>query len=409
MSEALGPSDQVIVVGAGLSGWRLIEGLRREGFAGPVTLVGAEHHLPYDRPPLSKQVLTAKWPLERTSLATPERVSELDVRTRLGDAAVSLDLAGRAVTLASGERIDATHVVIATGVRARRLPFTADAAIHVLRTIDDLTAVLGELDAGLGDAPAVIIGGGFVGAEAATSLRARGQSVIVLEALERPLLGVVGPVVSAWLEPLAADAGVELRSGQTVLDVAGARGDLLVTLGDGDAIRASIVIVAVGAEPNTSWLGDAGLDVTNGVLCDEYLQSAPGIYAMGDVARFRWVHEPFDEVVRIEHWQVANDHASALAGLLAGTTSAPVSVVPYFWSDQYGKKIQSLGHPAPNDEVHLVAGSPEEGRWLALFSRGDVVSAAIALSSPRALMLTHSLVESHATLAAAIDLAPWAS
>jgi NADPH-dependent 2,4-dienoyl-CoA reductase/sulfur reductase-like enzyme len=411
MSEALADDEHVAIVGSGLAGWRLAEGLRREGFAGRVSLLGAERHAPYDRPPLSKQILVGKWPIEQTALVGLERLEELNVEGSFGDPATALDVAHRTVSLASGRRVEADVVVVATGVRARTLPYRAGAAVRTLRTRDDaaeLLAGLATLDA---SRPVVVIGGGFIGAEVATSLHARGFAPIVLETMARPLMNVVGGEVANWLGSLPSDAGVDLRGDQQVTDVSGGDGDFRVHLAEGTEITAAMVILAVGAQPNTQWLEGSGLALDDGVVVDEQFRSVAGVYAIGDVARFRWRHGPFDESVRIEHWQVANDHASSLASILCHGRLSPTApaFVPYFWSDQYGKKIQMLGRPNRDDEVTMVAGSRAEGRWLALYSRDGVVTAGIALSHPRALMVSRSLFEEHPTLDTALARAPWAT
>jgi NADPH-dependent 2,4-dienoyl-CoA reductase/sulfur reductase-like enzyme len=340
---------RILIVGAGLGGWRLAEGLRREGFAGEVTLLGAEGRPPYDRPPLSKQVPAI------TCFESPT------------------------------------------------------AATDVLRTMDDaerLVAAVGDLRPG---SPVVVIGGGFIGAEVATSLKSRGLEPIVLEAAERPLLGALGARASGWLERLAGDFGVELRANQSVRDVIGERGDLRVELADGDVVAAPIVVEAVGAQIRTEWLEGSGLELNDGVVVDEHLRAADGIRALGDVARFRWRHGPFDEVLRVEHWQGAIDHAAYLATAIASGEDAAASLieVPYFWSDQYGKKIQVLGHPAPSDDVELVLGAPGEGQLLALYSRDGVLNGALALSAPRALMRCRDAIAGHERLEDALRRRAW--
>ena len=401
---ALDPTSHVVVVGAGLAGWRLVEALRRDGFTGRVTVIGDEPHHPYDRPPLSKQVLAGKMGAFDTGLARHD--SPTDVDWRLGVAAVSLDVGSRTVGLADGTTITGTHIAIATGARARTLTTSAGAQVHALRTRDDVVrlneAVIGSSD----EVTVAVIGGGFIGAEVATSLRGRGLRVVVLEMLARPLVRVVGDDVSRWLEHLPGAVGIELRTSQTVLDVEPAGRSLRVRLGGGDDVIASVVVAGVGAETNVDWLSGSGLSVDNGVVVDENLQAASGIAALGDVARFAWQGPVGPEVVRIEHWQVANDHATQLAHVWMTGTSAPTPLVPYFWSDQYGKKIQLLGHPNPHDEVVRVF-ADDAGRWLALYHRFGVVSGVVALSYPRGLMLAKPLLQVPTTIERALERAPW--
>ena len=406
---ALRSSDRVVIVGAGFGGWRLVEALRRDGFDGALTLLGEENYAPYDRPPLSKHVLAGKWDVERATLATPEKILEAEVELRLGARATSLDVEANSVELEDGSRVEGSHVVIATGARARRLPYRADADILTLRNRDDELRVRRELERLAPGAVIAVVGGGFIGAEVATQLKSRGFVPIVLEALQRPLIGVLGPDVSSWLERLAGDAGIELRSDQHVDDVEGGAGGFSVRFDDGAQLLADAVVVAAGALPNFEWLEGSGLTLDNGVVVDENLLARERIAAIGDVARFSWPNVMGEELVRIEHWEVSNVHANSLAHYWMTGEGARALMVPYFWSDQYGKKIQLLGHPRADDEVLRVSGSPDEGKWLALYSRGGVVTGIVALSHPRALMLSKHLLEAPSTLEGALEGAPWTS
>jgi NADPH-dependent 2,4-dienoyl-CoA reductase/sulfur reductase-like enzyme len=400
-------SDHVVIVGAGFAGWRLVEALRREGYVGAVTLVGEETYAPYDRPPLSKHVLAGKWEVERATLATPERIKESGATLLLGSRATSLDVESSAVALENGARVEGTHVVIATGVRARRLPYSADDAILTLRTRDDELRMRLELETLAAGSVIAIIGGGFIGAEVATQLKSRGFEPIVLEALARPLVGVLGPKASLWLERLASDAGIELRNEQHVRDVVRSDDGFDVGFDHGPALHAAAVIVSVGALPNSEWLEGSGLTLDNGVVVDANLLARENVAAIGDVARFSWPNVMGEELVRIEHWEVANVHANALARFWMTGEGPREPMVPYFWSDQYGKKLQMLGHPRVDDDVVRVEGSPEEGKWLALYSRGGVVTGIVTLSRPRALMLSKHLLESPSTLEGALKDRPW--
>ncbi|MGB8196850.1 MAG: FAD-dependent oxidoreductase [Acidimicrobiales bacterium] len=400
-------SDHVVIVGAGFAGWRLVEALRREDYAGAITLVGEETYAPYDRPPLSKHVLAGKWEVERATLATPERIEESGATLLLGSRATSFDVESGVVVLENETRIEGTHIVIATGVRARRLPFSADDAILTLRTRDDELRMRRELERLPANSVIAIIGGGFIGAEVATQLKSRGFEPIVLEALARPLVGVLGPHASTWLERLASDAGIELRNEQHVRDVERDGEHFVVRFDDGPALHAATVIVSVGALPNDEWLEGSGLTLDNGVVVDANLLARENVAAIGDVARFSWPNVMGEELVRIEHWEVANVHANALARYWMTGEGPRELMVPYFWSDQYGKKLQMLGHPRVDDDVVRVEGSPEEGKWLALYSRGGVVTGIVTLSQPRALMLSKHLLESPSTLEGALKNRPW--
>jgi NADPH-dependent 2,4-dienoyl-CoA reductase/sulfur reductase-like enzyme len=405
----LSSSDHVIVVGAGLGGWRCVESLRREGFRGQLTLVGDEPYAPYDRPPLSKRVLAGTWDIEKTTLATPALVAANDVTMRLGVRAVSLDVATTTVVLDDGIELRGSHVVIATGARARRLAFSADDDIHALRHRDDEVRLLHHLEQLAPQSVIAVVGGGFIGAEVATQLRGRGFRPIVLEAAQRPLVSVLGDDVASWLERLAGDADIELRCGVNVLDVVSNGDRFVVKFERGDELEASAVVVGVGALANVEWLSTSGLTLDNGVVVNEQLMATDQIGAIGDVARFKWRSVSGEEQVRIEHWEVANLHAGALGHYLVTGESRDSLLVPYFWSDQYGQKIQTLGHARPSDSVHRVSGSPEEGTWVALYSRDDIVTGVIALNRPRALMLSRHLLERKTNLSDALAEVPWST
>ena len=392
-------TDHVVVVGAGLAGWRFIESLRRDGYEGKITLIGDEPYVPYDRPPLSKQVLSGKWEIDKTVLASDEALESANITSIFGVSATSLDVMSHTVTLENGETVSGTHIVIATGTRARRIPFSDESLVHTIRNrkdIEGLNALLATVPEG---ATVAVIGGGFIGAEAATALKARGLTPVVLEVLQRPLIGALGDQASQWLLPLASNAEIELRTSQVIRDVS----DGSVVFADGSTLEVAAVVLGVGAEVNTEWLQSSGLVLDGGVVVDEHLLASPTIGALGDVAKF-----PFKgELTRIEHWQVATDHAAALSLHWAKGEKAP-DMVPYFWSDQYGKKIQMLGHPHPSDDVVKVAGSDEEGKWLALYSRGGVVTGILSLSQPRWLMVSKVLLDEETTLTRAMELQPWA-
>jgi NADPH-dependent 2,4-dienoyl-CoA reductase/sulfur reductase-like enzyme len=328
---------------------------------------------------------------------------------RLGVRAVSLDVATTTVVLDDGIELRGSHVVIATGARARRLAFSADDDIHALRHRDDEVRLLHHLEQLAPQSVIAVVGGGFIGAEVATQLRGRGFRPIVLEAAQRPLVSVLGDDVASWLERLAGDADIELRCGVNVLDVVSNGDRFVVKFERGDELEASAVVVGVGALANVEWLSTSGLTLDNGVVVNEQLMATDQIGAIGDVARFKWRSVSGEEQVRIEHWEVANLHAGALGHYLVTGESRDSLLVPYFWSDQYGQKIQTLGHARPSDSVHRVSGSPEEGTWVALYSRDDIVTGVIALNRPRALMLSRHLLERKTNLSDALAEVPWST
>jgi 3-phenylpropionate/trans-cinnamate dioxygenase ferredoxin reductase subunit len=403
----LRPSDHVIVVGSGVAGWRFVETLRREGYSGALTLIGEEPHPPYDRPPLSKQVLTGKWTIEKATLATPEKLSEANATLRLGLRATRLDAENTSVFLADGSSVEGTHVVLATGVSARQLSFPSSGTLATLRNYDDLKLLTEKLDSLAPESIVAIIGGGFIGAEVATAVKGRGLQPVVLEVAARPLVGVVGEEASTWLGDIGTNFGVEVRTNQRLRDVVPGEGGFEILFDDGPSLLADFVLAAVGSSLDLAWLEGSGLTLDQGVVVDRDFQAAPNVAAIGDIARFVVSSALGEEVARIEHWEVAIDHAAQLARLwVVGERSTAVTV-PYFWSDQYGKKIQMLGHPHPSDDVVMVTGSREEAKWLALYSRDGFVTGALSLSQPRALALSKPLLEEPTPLSLALSSTPW--
>ena len=372
MSPALG---RVLVVGASAAGLAAAETLRREGYVGELTLLGAEPHPPYDRPPLSKQILAGEWEVGRLALRAEEHLADLGLDLRLGATATGLDLAAREVRLADGASVGYDALIIATGVRPRRLP--GDGA-HVLRTLDDALALRENLGPGK---RLVVVGAGFLGAEAAAVARGLGTDVTVLEPAPVPLAHAVGAEVGAVLAQAHLDHGVDLRTGVSVTAVARSG----VQLADGELVAADEVLVAIGSLPNTEWLEDSGLTIDNGVVCDEYCVAAPGVYAAGDVAR--WHNPLFDESMRIEHRTNAAEQGLAVArNLLSPQARQPFAPVPYFWSDQYDLKIQSYGYLRDHDEMAVVDGELASGRFIAAYRKAENLTGVVALgASPRAL------------------------
>ena len=386
--EPLGRDGTVVVVGASLAGLRAAQGLRREGFVGPLVLVGAERHLPYDRPPLSKQVLAGTWEPDQTTLSEQGALDDLGIDARLGHRAVSLDAAGRQVELDDGTSLAADGVVIATGATPRRID--ADQGVMVLRTIEDSLALRERVGAVGEGCRLVVIGAGFIGSEVASTCSNLGCEVTVIETLPVPLAPALGVVVGGALGALHGRHGVALKTNTSIESVVRRPdGVTAVELTDGTTLAADVVVAGIGVVPEVSWLEGSGLTLENGVVCDAGLFAADGVVAAGDLARFTLGGEP----VRIEHWQMAADMGAAAAiGLLAGRAAAPAFVpVPYFWSDQYGEKIQVLGHPSPDDEVVVVDGTLEE-RFVALYRRGDALSAVAGLTRPRQLMSYRALL-----------------
>ncbi|MEU4896606.1 FAD-dependent oxidoreductase [Streptomyces sp. NPDC044780] len=365
---------QVVVVGASAAGLAAAETLRREGYEGTITLIGDEPYHPYDRPPLSKQILGRQWEADRVPLRTPADLDGLGLDLRLRTAATGLDLAGRTVALADGARVPYDGLVIATGVRPRRLPGDGGERAHVLRTLDDALALRDRLVPGR---RLVVVGAGFLGAEAAAVARGLGVEVTLLEPTPVPLAPAVGERVGRMLAEAHHDHGVDLRTGVTVAEVA----DGGVRLADGTLVEADEVLVAIGSVPNTDWLEGSGLTLGNGLECDEYSAAAPGVYGAGDVAR--WHNPLFGTAMRIEHRTNATEQGMAVArNLLRPDARKPFAPVPYFWSDQYDFRIQAYGLLRGHEEVAVVEGALEERKFLAVYRSGDRVAGVLAVGMP---------------------------
>jgi NADPH-dependent 2,4-dienoyl-CoA reductase/sulfur reductase-like enzyme len=363
--------SRIVVVGASAAGLAAAETLRREGHTGPVTLVGDEPLAPYDRPPLSKQVLSGEWQPERLDLRPAADLAALDLDLRLGVAASGLELAERTVHLADGSTVPYDGLIIATGVRPRRLP---GEGAHVLRSLHDALTLRERLGPGR---RLVVVGAGFLGAEAAAVAWRLGAEVTVLEPAPVPLAHAVGTEVGRMLSRAHLDRGVELRCGVTVTEVT----EDGVRLADGELVEADEVLVAIGSLPNTEWLDGSGLTVGDGVVCDEYCEAARDVYAAGDVAR--WYNPLFGTSMRIEHRTNAAEQGMAAArNLLNPEARKPFSPVPYFWSDQYDMKIQAYGFLRGHDEVAVVEGDLSERRFVAAYRTGDRVSGALAVGMP---------------------------
>lgn len=404
----------VVVVGASLAGLRAVQALREEGFGGRLVLVGEEPRPPYDRPPLSKQVLAGKWPPERAALADGDALGELGLELHLGCRAASLDAEARRVVLEDGTAVDADGVVVATGAHPRRLPGTeGNDGVHVLRTLDDCLR-LRERVVGAGPGcRVVVVGAGFIGAEVAATCAGLGCEVTVVEALPTPLAPALGELVGGACAALHARHGVTLRTGVGVstVELPGAAtgpGAGRVILDDGTTLPAAAVVVGIGVAPTTGWLEGSGLVLGDGVECDAALFAADGVVAAGDLARWRWQHAGTERATRIEHWEVASQMGGAAArNLLAGRPAAtPFDPVPYFWSDQYGLRIQVLGLPQPTDEVVVVEGDPhgDDGKFVALYGRQGRLAAALAVSRPRQLMAFRPLLVAGASWDEALAL-----
>ncbi|MHC5903229.1 NAD(P)/FAD-dependent oxidoreductase [Streptomyces sp. S6] len=369
----------VAVVGASLAGLSAARALRAQGHTGRLIVVGDEPHRPYDRPPLSKEFLAGT--LRETDLALETDGEELGAEWLLGVRAAGLDLTGntREVLLADGRRITADGVVIATGAAARTLPGAEGlAGVHTLRTLDDARALRAELALG---GRLVVIGGGFVGAEVAATAHALGLDTTVIEAAPTPLAGPLGAEMGTVVSGLHTDHGVRLLCGIGVQGLSGERRVDAVLLEDGRSIPADLVVVGVGARPCVEWLTGSGVPLDNGVKCGaDGRTGVAGVVAVGDCAN--WYDPRTGGHRRVEHWTGALERPAAAVGALLGASpSAPRP--PYFWSDQYGVRIQFTGHAAGADSVTVEAGTEGDRDILAVYRRGETPVAVLGMNQPR--------------------------
>ncbi|MGW6026478.1 NAD(P)/FAD-dependent oxidoreductase [Streptomyces sp. NPDC055099] len=368
----------ITVVGASLAGLYAARELRAQGYDGRLVIIGDEPHQPYDRPPLSKDFLLGRADEAQLALSDAEEAGELAAEWLLGGRARGLDSRGRTVLLEDGRTIASDGVVIATGASARRLPGPSLSGVHTLRTLDDARALRARLTEG--PQRVVVIGGGFIGAETASSCVALGHEVTVVEAAPLPLLPQLGADMAAFCAGLHARGGAELVTGTGVAALHGESAVRAVELADGRLLPADVIVVGIGAVPNTGWLAGSTVAVGDGVLCDDgCVTGLPHVVAVGDVARVGGT--------RAEHWTSATEQPRvAVRNLLAGHTAETVRPLPYFWSDQYGSRIQFAGRRRADDTVRLLEGAPEEGSFLAAYEREGHTTAVLAVDRPRPFM-----------------------
>jgi phthalate 3,4-dioxygenase ferredoxin reductase component len=394
----------VVIVGSSVAGVRAARTLRAEEYPGRIVLVGEEPELPYDRPPLSKQVLTGAWPAERASLLTAQAAADAGIELRLGSPARALDPQARLVQLGDGASLPYDDLVIATGASARPSPWQPPSGVYLLRTLADCLALRKRFAAG---GTVVMIGAGFIGAEAAAAARSAGCDVTLVDPVPVPMERPAGPVIGALLADVHRRHGVRTRFGVGVQAVSGQAGDLTVALTDGSELRAETVTVGIGARPNDSWLHNSGLLIDDGVVCDEYLAAAgtEHVFAVGDVAR--WPHPEPAALVRAEHWTNAADQARCVARNIARPGARePFQPSDYVWSDQYDWKVQLAGHRA-RAVAEWVIGTPEAQRPQVTVLHADATGrlcAAVCLNWPKAFVQCRRLLDERAPAAQARDL-----
>ena len=385
-------NNGIVIIGGGLAAARTAEQLRKSEYDGPITLVSDEMYLPYDRPPLSKDVLQDHLKgHEDVALKPADFYAENDITLRLGIAAQSADTGAKIVTLTDGTALGYDELVIATGLVPKRIPSIPElAGIWVLRSLDDALSLREHASSAR---RAVIIGAGFIGCETAASLRKLGVDVVLVEPQPAPLASVLGEQVGQLVARLHRAEGVDVRTGVGVAAVGGdADGHVsTVELSDGTVLDADLVVIGIGSRPATDWLAGSGVDLAEkdrGVLCDEVGRtSASHVWALGDTASWR---DAAGHQVRVEHWSNVAEQARVLVPSLLGLEPPEVVVVPYFWSDQYDVKIQCLGEPEAEDIVHLVA---DDGRkFLAYYERDGALAGVVGGGMPGKVMKARSKI-----------------
>lgn len=385
----LGRSAGVVIVGGGHAGGRTAERLRHGGFVGPIDVVGIERELPYERPPLSKSVLTAPEIPANSYLLPPARWSEFGVRFHLGAEATGIDRQDKAVALADGSRLPYRKLVLATGLSPRRIEALAPVADRVayLRSFQDALGLRDRIRPG---SSVVLVGAGLIGLEVAASAVKRGAAVTVLEAADRPLSRLLPPYLSQWLTEIHGQAGVGIHCGRQVVASAISGGAAVLRLDDATQIEADLVLVGIGGKPNDALARSSGLTVDDGIVVNEFGQTSdPDIFAAGDVASHE--NRLFGKRWRLESWKNAEDQSGIVAAYICGSP-VPYDEVPWFWTDQYDLNIQVAGIPGDREPAYE-RGRPGDRAYLAYFTDGEQLVGAIGIACGRDIRIARETIK----------------
>jgi NADPH-dependent 2,4-dienoyl-CoA reductase/sulfur reductase-like enzyme len=401
--------NHVIVVGSSLAGLRASETLRVGGYAGRITMINAENVAPYDRPPLSKRFLSDNWDDERIALRKGDDLQSLNIEFKNGVEATSLHTDTKMVALSNGEQLTYDGLIIATGCRVRALPGQPSADnVVMLRTLKDAHQLRGQL---VPNAKVLVIGAGFIGLEVASTAKNLGCDVTVLEGLPAPLIRGLGEQMGSAFAEFHRGKGVDVRCNVKVAGFVENAGRVTAVVVNGENVDADVVVVGVGVTPNTEWLEGSGLTLDNGIVCDAYLNvGAKDVFAAGDVVR--WPNAAVGdsdapELMRIEHWTNAVEQGVAAANNLlassSGNAMTPFESVPFFWSDQFEKRIQFMGRSHAEDEVEIITGSMDEGKLIAAYGHGGRLCGVLGLSMPKPVMLSKAILAAKPSFADGIS------
>ncbi len=391
----------LVIVGASYAGVQIAATARELGFAERIVIVGDELHAPYQRPPLSKGLLTGKTSVDKLALRGPDFYAQNDIELLLGRRANAMDTGARTVTLDDGAKLDYGWLALATGARCRQLPIEGAAleGVFDLRTIDDALRIAGAADRAQ---RACVIGGGFIGLEVASALCSRGVAVTVIEAQPHLLTRALPPMMSAYVENAHRGRGIDLLTGSGVRALHGSQGRVgAVETDDGGRIECDMVVLGIGVVPNVELAQQAGIAIDNGIVVDALGRSSvPHVLAAGDVANMALAPVPGGPVrMRLESVQAANDGAKALASLLVGRPQ-PCTAVPWFWSDQFDLKFQMAGLPMHGDEA-VVRGNMSADRFSVFYLRDGTLGASHSVNKPAEHMLSRKLIAARARFTAA--------
>lgn len=373
---------KAVIIGAGAAGLAVAEALAERNWDGEIVLVGAEKHLPYDRPPLSKALLAGDEEFEFVRLCTPEDIEKNNITLLLGRTAVRLDVEAHTVELDDGQSLSYDKLILATGVDARQLPITAEIdPVVTLRTFEDSMKFRPEMVEGRN---ILIVGAGFIGLEVAATAALKGCRVDVVEPSPGVLYGKFPEILADRIEQSHREKGVNFHFGQVVETWNAPDGQLeSVTLSDGTSLDVDAALIGIGTIPATGWLEGSGLSVVNGIMCDAGGEAAEDVYAVGDVSN--WFHPLVGENRRIEHRLSAGEQAQIVAGILTGTSAPPLDL-PFFWTDQYKEKWQAYGYVDWKADIEIVLDDPETNKLVAILRRDGQLEAVIGKNAVKQIM-----------------------